>query len=165
MIYLSALILFFSPFAGASPDMPMPVAVISGMAPTTLDKTLLLKLVNEARGKGVQCGDVWYPPVAPLSWNIQLEAAATLHSADMFRKKYFSHIEDDGSTANTRIEKAGYIWMTYGENIAFGYATEKDVVDGWLKSPGHCKNIMNKAFKEVGIGRVGDYWTQDFGSK
>ena len=130
-----------------------------------VNKELILKLVNDARRKGVQCGDVWHPPVPPLTWNIQLEAAATLHSADMYRKKYFSHIEDDGSTANTRIEKVGYIWMTYGENIAFGYATEEAVVEGWLKSPGHCKNIMNKAFKEVGIGRVGDYWTQDFGSK
>jgi uncharacterized protein YkwD len=39
------------------------------------------------------------------------------------------------------------------------------VVDNWLKSPGHCKNIMNKAFKEVGVGRVGDYWTQNFGAR
>jgi uncharacterized protein YkwD len=130
-----------------------------------VNKELILKLVNEARRKGVQCGDVWHPPVPPLTWNIQLEAAATLHSADMYQKKYFSHIDGKGNTANARIEKAGYIWLTYGENIAFGYPTEADVVDNWLKSPGHCKNIMNKAFKEVGVGRVGDYWTQNFGAR
>ena len=145
----------------APTEKPIPAA----RGPKALNKELILKLVNEARRKGVQCGDVWYPPVLSLAWNIQLEAAATLHSADMYRKKYFSHIEDDGSTANTRIEKAGYTWMTYGENIAFGYSTEQAVVEGWLKSPGHCKNIMNKAFKEVGIGRAGDYWTQDFGAR
>jgi len=33
-----------------------------------------------------------------------------------------------------------------------------------LHSPGHCANIMNKNFREMGVARVGDYWTQDFGS-
>jgi uncharacterized protein YkwD len=46
-----------------------------------------------------------------------------------------------------------------------GYTTEKQVVDAWLKSPGHCKNIMNKNYKEMGVARVGTYWTQTFGTK
>ncbi|MDB5251356.1 MAG: hypothetical protein JWP27_525 [Flaviaesturariibacter sp.] len=130
-----------------------------------INKELLLKLVNEARRTGVQCGSVWHPPAPPVAWNSQLEAAALDHSADMFRHNYFSHIESDGSTANIRIERRGYVWMAYGENIGFGYTSEQEVVDGWLKSPGHCKNIMNPQYQEMGVARAGDYWTQDFARK
>ena len=55
--------------------------------------------------------------------------------------------------------------MAYGENIATGYTSEREVVDAWIKSPGHCKNIMNKAYKEMGVARVGNYWTQEMASK
>jgi len=39
------------------------------------------------------------------------------------------------------------------------------VIEGWLKSPGHCKNIMSQKYKEMGVARVGNYWTQTFGSQ
>jgi len=130
-----------------------------------VNKTLLLQLVNEARKKGCQCGDTYYYPAPPLTWSNQLEQAALTHSADMFNNHYFSHTAPDGSRAGDRIEKAGYHWTMYGENIGMGYKNEKEVVDGWLKSPGHCKNIMNKGYKEMGVARVGNYWTQTFGAK
>jgi uncharacterized protein YkwD len=38
-------------------------------------------------------------------------------------------------------------------------------MNAWLGSEGHCKNIMNGGFKDMGVGRDGDYWTQEFGSK
>jgi uncharacterized protein YkwD len=163
MIFLTTILLFFSSYTGER-TVEAPAAVAAAI-PSTVNKELLLKLVNEARTKGVQCGDVWHPPVAPVGWNVQLEAAAYYHSADMKKNDYFSHIESDGSTGNIRIEKQGYIWMAYGENIGFGYTSEKEVVDGWLKSPGHCKNIMSRNFKEMGVARAGDYWTQDFASR
>jgi uncharacterized protein YkwD len=146
------------------PDMPLPVREQSGYSWSAekVNKNLLLQLVNEARRKGVQCGSTWHPPVPPVTWNNLLENAARDHASDMYTKNYFSHIENDGSTANTRIEKAGYNWMAYGENIGLGYRSEKEVVDAWLKSPGHCANIMSKNYKEMGVGRAGDYWTQDF---
>jgi len=53
----------------------------------------------------------------------------------------------------------------YGENIGMGYKNEKEMVEGWLKSPGHCKNIMNKGYKEMGVAKVGSYWTQTFGAR
>ena len=55
--------------------------------------------------------------------------------------------------------------MAYGENIANGYTAERSVVDGWIKSPGHCKNLMNKAYKEMGVAKIGTYWTQEFATK
>jgi uncharacterized protein YkwD len=133
--------------------------------PIPVNKTLLLQLVNQVRQKGCQCGDTWYPAAPPLSWSTQLEKAALIHSNDMYANKYFAHAAKDGSKAGERIDQVGYRWRTYGENIAFGYRTEKEVVKGWLTSPGHCKNIMGAAFKEVGVSRVGEYWTQVFATK
>lgn len=132
---------------------------------STVNKTVLLNLVNAARKKGCQCGDKYYPPAPALTWNTLLEKAALDHSNDMHQKKYFSHTSKNGSTAGVRIEAAGYRWQTYGENIAMGYGSEKAVFDGWLSSPGHCKNIMNNRYKEMGVAKVGDYWTQDFGAR
>ena len=62
------------------------------------------------------------------------------------KNKYFAHIGSDGSTAGSRIEEAGYNWRTYGENIGQGYKSEEEVIEGWLHSAGHCKNIMSKNF-------------------
>jgi uncharacterized protein YkwD len=59
----------------------------------------------------------------------------------------------------------GITGFSYGENIAFGQRSEREVMQGWLSSPGHCKNIMSKTFKEMGVSRVGDYWTQVFATK
>lgn len=143
---------------------PTPVAADHSI-PSTVNKTVLLQLVNNARKKGCNCGDTYYAPAPALSWNDQLEKAAYKHSNDMFRKNYFSHTGSDGTSSGQRISNAGYTWKFYGENIAQGYLTEKEVIEGWLKSPGHCTNIMNKNFKEMGVARAGDYWTQDFGSR
>lgn len=125
----------------------------------------MLQLVNDTRKKGCQCGNTWYPPAPPVAWNDQLEKAAFNHSKDMSQKNYFSHTSPNGDKAGNRIRKAGYNWMTYGENIAMGYNSEKEVVAGWIKSAGHCKNIMSRNYKEMGVAKVNNYWTQTFGSK
>lgn len=144
--------------------------VFSGLSneepePKPLNKKLLLQLVNGVRQKGCKCGDTFYPAATPLAWNSQLEQAAMVHSNDMYVNNYFSHASKDGAKAGNRIDRTGYKWKTYGENIAFGYYKEAEVVKGWLRSPGHCKNIMSKSFKEMGVARVGDYWTQVFATK
>ncbi len=51
-----------------------------------------------------------------------------------------------------------------GENIASGQESADEVVDGWMASPGHCANIMDPNFTEIGVGYYdGDIWTQVFG--
>ncbi len=132
---------------------------------SSVNKTVLLQLVNDARKKGCNCGNTYYPPVAPLTWNELLEKAAQSHSTDMFKKNYFSHTGSDGSGSGERISRAGYTWKYYGENIANGYQTESEVIAGWLSSPGHCSNIMNGNFTEMGVSKAGNYWTQDFGRR
>lgn len=132
---------------------------------TEINKTRILKLVNEARSRGCNCGDKWYGPAAAVTWNDVLEKAAKAHSKDMAKNKSLQHHSSTGSGPGERIRNAGYNWILYGENIALGYNTEKEVIAGWLKSPGHCSNLMNPSFKEMGVARSGSYWTQDFGTK
>lgn len=130
-----------------------------------INSSAMLEAVNAAREKGCNCGSTWMPPVPPLTWNNQLAQAASKHSLDMNSKRYFSHDSRDGTTPGQRIKAAGYNWRAYGENIAYNNTDEKGVVQGWLKSEGHCKSIMSPLFKEMGAGRAGAYWTQDFGAR
>ncbi len=156
-----SLTIFFCGLAALTTTDPRPV----NPGPTPVNKNLVLQLVNEVRKKGCNCGGTWYPAAAPLTWNVQLEQAALVHSNDMYANNYFSHAAKDGSKAGQRLDNAGYPWRTYGENIAFGYRSEREVVKGWVQSAGHCKNLMSPAFKEMAVSRVGDYWTQVFGNK
>ena len=130
-----------------------------------VNKAVLLELVNKVRKNGCKCGDTWYPTAPAVTWNNQLEAAAAGHSKNMHQKKFFSHKGTDGSDGGDRIARTGYRWTAYGENIANGYLSEREVILGWLASPGHCRNIMNRKYKEMGVARMGRYWTQTFGAR
>lgn len=129
-----------------------------------VNKEVLLSLINNVRAKGCNCGSTKMPAVDPLTWNIYLELAAAKHSKDMQARKYFNHTSPNGSTPQTRIADAGYKASWSGENIASGPATEQAVVDGWLKSEGHCMNIMSANYKDFAVARVGNIWTQTFGA-
>lgn len=135
---------------------------IYDLAPTNPDKSLLVKLVNDARSTGCNCGSDYFPPVNPIVWNDTLEIAAKAHSDDMKNNKYFDHTGKDGSSPGDRITKAGYHWSTFGENIAKGYGTEQKVIKSWLESTSHCRNIMSAPFKEMAVATNGVYWTQVF---
>ena len=130
-----------------------------------VNAVLMVQLINNARQSGCTCGSTVMPPVAAVSWNNLLAKAAFDHSTDMNTNNYFNHNSQQGIDPGTRITNAGYTWSTYGENIAQGYTTEQAVVTGWLNSEGHCKNLMNGSFKEMGVGRSGNYWTQEFATR
>ena len=129
-----------------------------------------LNRVNKVRQSGCKCGSTYMPPVKALVWNNYLETSALGHAGDMFRRKYFAHKSLTGKTVKNRIEDAGYILSgtrTYaiGENIAAGQKSIEEVMKSWIKSEGHCKNIMNKDFREIGIAEMNLYWVQDFGMR
>jgi uncharacterized protein YkwD len=131
-----------------------------------VDKVKLLQLVNNYRSSGCNCTDSdYYAPTTPVIWNDTLALAADDHSLDMSSNNFFSHTGSDSSNAGNRITRRGYTWKAYGENIAKGYKNEEAVVNGWINSPGHCKNIMSPNFKEMGVARRGNYWTQVFGTR
>jgi uncharacterized protein YkwD len=124
----------------------------------------LIVLVNEVRSEGCNCGDAYYPAVGTLEWNELLINAAQLHANDMGVNDFFSHTGSDGSSAGDRITAQGYSWSAYGENIARGQDSPEDVMQSWLNSTGHCANIMNENFTEIGVGYYaeGNYWVQVF---
>lgn len=110
------------------------------------------------------------PPVKPLLWNTLLERSASSHANDMSKRKYFAHTSLSGKTIKNRIEEAGYILSgmriyAIGENIAVGQRSVEDVMKSWIKSEGHCKNIMNNNFREIGVAKNNLYWVQDFGMR
>jgi uncharacterized protein YkwD len=128
----------------------------------------VLDLVNSERAKA-GCG--------PLTLEAKLTDAAQGHSEDMARNDYFDHTALDGSSAADRVTRTGYDWRMTGENIAAGYSTAAEVMDGWMKSPGHRANILNCGFTQLGVGYYYEtddsypgpygysyYWTQVFGT-
>lgn len=110
----------------------------------------ILALVNAARARPRTCGTQAFGPAGPLAWNPLLGRAALAHSTDMAQKHYFNHQQPDGSFPADRATAAGYRWVRVGENIASGQRSPEEAVASWLDSPGHCANIMNPAFTEMG---------------
>jgi uncharacterized protein YkwD len=130
----------------------------------------LLGLINEARKQPQQCGAQSFSAAAPLVWNDTLMSAAESHSRSMANNNYFDHKGRNGGTPGDRAELAGYIGQQIGENIAAGQDNARKVVEGWLASPGHCANLMNPQFHDLGAAYATDpksdagiYWTALFG--
>lgn len=131
----------------------------------------ILTLVNAARARPRSCGSQRFQAAPALAWNAALAHAAQAHSADMARHNYFRHGDRSGAQAGERASRSGYRWRQIGENIAAGQGSPEDAVAGWLASPGHCANIMNKNFREMGAWFAVEprsdlqiYWTQVFGT-
>ena len=129
--------------------------------------TRALQLVNEARARGTRCGERSFAPAPPVKLSGTLAGVALGHAADMAQHNYFEHEDRAGHSPADRVRAVGYPEKLVGENIAYGPKTADEVVQGWLDSPGHCENIMDPRFAEMGIayaaGRAskrGLYWVQ-----
>ncbi len=160
------------------PNLPVPETIV--LPNTTADTDskevafvpeehkVMLELLNAARAEARFCGDLWFEAAAPLGFNTVLLEPAVLHAQDMNTFKYFSHTGADGSDVAKRVSRTGYRWAKVAENLAYGTVnayTEVDIVKGWLHSPGHCQNIMNPAFTEVGLSKYTDnydFWVHVF---
>lgn len=132
----------------------------------------LLEQLNAARAQPRQCGGQAFAATAPLAWNAVLGGVAQEHSREMANNNYFDHKDRDGRTPGDRAELAGYSGQQVGENIAAGQDTVQKVVAGWLASPGHCANLMNPQYRELGAAyavdpksSAGIYWTAMFGGE
>ncbi|MGJ7517085.1 CAP domain-containing protein [Pseudomonas baetica] len=136
----------------------------------SVGKTLLAQ-VNAARAKPRLCGRQRFAAARPLAWNASLGAAAQGHSKAMAYGNYFAHRDPDGDMPADRARAAGYRGRQIGENIAAGQGSPSKAMAGWLASPGHCANLMNPMFTQVGAGYAtqarsdeGVYWTMLFGA-
>lgn len=137
----------------------------------------VLEETNYYRSTGYNCvTEGKFPPAPPLTMQFQLRKSARLHSEWMADTGTFSHSSVGGPNGDDmveRIESAGYSgWRNLGENIGAGYTSPAAAVKGWMDSDGHCANIMNSSFTELGVGYYYDsgsrwehWWTQNFGRR
>ncbi len=128
----------------------------------------ILELVNEERAAA---------GLDPLAIDSQLDQAANLHNDEMVEADSMSHKLPGEASLGDRVSATGYEWSGVAENIAAGYTTPEEVVEGWLNSPDHRANILNSAYTQIGIGyenapddnnSIEDsdtYWTQVFGAE
>ena len=130
----------------------------------------VIGLVNDARRRARRCGDRLMAAAPPVRANAKLRATAAAHAGDMAGLSYFSHTGSDGSQVAERARRSGYAWRTVGENIAAGQMTADAAMQGWLKSPSHCANLMQPGYTEMGLAfavnpqsESGVYWVQVFG--
>ncbi|WP_217895551.1 CAP domain-containing protein [Oceanospirillum sanctuarii] len=130
-------------------------------------KQEMIQLINDARSQARTCGVYGnFPAAGNVSWNDKLFKAANAHSQDMAKENFFSHTGSDGLAFSDRIKAAGYSYSSAAENIAAGQSTTQAVVNAWLGSDGHCKNIMGSSYTEIGSACVSSesadyktYWT------
>jgi len=125
-----------------------------------------LALVNTVRAEARYCGTEFHEAASTVGWDDRLVTAALRHSQDMAQHNLFSHTGSDGSSVSMRIDASGYDWQAVGENIAAGQRSVREAVDGWVASPGHCRNLMNPAYEAVALACTFDdgsdfrtYWT------
>ena len=120
----------------------------------------MLNLINnERQSQGLE----------PLTMNSALSNAARLHSQDMINRNFFNHVNPDGLAPSDRARNAGYNFISLAENIC-GNPSIDAGHSSLMGSPSHRTNILNSAYKEVGIGIVdggpyGKMITQLFGTQ
>lgn len=114
--------------------------VVPPVTPPSTEEEELLKAHNAQRNA-----------TYPLVINDKLTKAAQLHAEWMAEHSNMSHNEGRTTVAD-RAKAAGYNWNYVGENIAMGYPDVAAVMSGWMHSPGHRANILNKNYQDVGFG-------------
>lgn len=130
----------------------------------------VLDLVNQRRAQGANCGSQGsFGATGPLTMHAILRCAARLHSKDMNDRSFFDHTNPSGEGPGDRAGQAGYNTGWVGENIATGQPSPAEVMNGWMQSDGHCSNIMNPDYRDLGVGyypggQWGHLWTQVFGT-
>ncbi|KAI0239024.1 hypothetical protein L0F63_004915, partial [Massospora cicadina] len=116
----------------------------------------MLDQVNELR-KNLKAG--------LLERNEKLMNSAKRHSDDQARMHHMSHHGSDGSEPSDRIQQEDYQYSYVAENVASGQKSVKEVMDSWINSTGHYKNLINPIFIHFGAAMNNNFWTQNFGAE
>jgi hypothetical protein len=117
----------------------------------------MLTLVNQIRKK---------EGLEPLEYDSSLAGAAQVRAGELLSN--FSHTRPDGTSCFSILKEYSISYRTCAENIAAGRANPSEVINQWMNSEGHRKNILNPSFRKMGIGYVksnegyGHYWVQLF---
>jgi uncharacterized protein YkwD len=126
-----------------------PATASAGPDPT------LLNLINQQRAQA-------NPRCNALNPNPQLQAAADRHAKDLATHGWRNdHNDSDGTTAEQRIDQAGYNWGGFGENQAQNSSAQA-AVNGWMNSPGHKANMLDCAMPDAGTASSGSVYVAVF---
>ncbi len=157
-----------SEIIGANPQIKNPSLIYPGQRVNIPDlsaaksiESQVIQLTNKERARN---------GLKPLGADWQLSRVARYKSADMRDKSYFSHTSPTYGSPFTMMGNFGVDYRSAAENIAAGQRTPNEVVQSWMNSPGHRKNILSPAYTHIGVGHVtggdyGHYWTQMFIAK
>jgi uncharacterized protein YkwD len=146
-----------------SPTSPTEVGGVAGTGSPALSATLtsIVELTNQERTRH---------GLSAVRLEGRLTQAAQIQADQMVRHNRMDHVMTDAQypRPEDRLAAAGYAWQSYGENLAFGYADARSVVEGWMNSTGHRANILGTSFTEIGVGMARDaygrpFYTQVFG--
>jgi streptogrisin C len=146
-----------------APATPAPPTADGGSDRQQSAEAEVIRLVNQERSRA-GCN--------PLTVDARLARVARAHSADMAANGFFGHTNRQGKSPSQRVTDSGYRFRATGENIASGQATPAAVMQAWMNSAGHRRNILNCAFRDIGVGaafrtsgsRTTPFWTQVFGT-
>lgn len=110
---------------------------------TQVSRSTLLEATNKQRESA---------STAHLTLNKKLNAAAQAKAKDMVARDYWSHTTPDNEAPWMFIDKAGYKYQKAGENLAYGFLTSDETVNGWMNSLAHRYNLLDSSYTEVGFG-------------
>ncbi|BCB04389.1 CAP domain-containing protein [Bacillus sp. KH172YL63] len=115
----------------------------------------VVELTNQERAK---------QGLPALKVDAELSKVAREKSRDMQANNYFSHTSPTYGSPFDMMKQFGIQYNAAGENIAMGQQTPEEVVQAWMNSEGHRKNILSANYTHIGVGYVenGHYWTQQF---
>ena len=131
-------VLFFAGFSFSAVRTTLP-SVLGTFSDISSEQLLLL--TNQKRQEN---------GLFPLSLNQQLSNAASGKANDMFAQNYWAHNSPDGKTPWVFIKGAGYNYIYAGENLARGFTNAQDVINAWMASPEHRKNMLSGNYQNVG---------------
>jgi uncharacterized protein YkwD len=149
-----------------------PVIVLSMVRPAgvTLDALSLTSSLRQQEAQILTATNKFRAQnrLGTLRTNRILQRVAQAHSANMARQEKLDHVLNGLGPAQ-RVTRAGYRFALVAENVAFAsFLNVNSIMQGWIRSPGHRRNLLERSATEIGIGAARSaagnwYYTQVFG--
>ncbi|SDN33755.1 Cysteine-rich secretory protein family protein [Bacillus sp. OK048] len=105
-----------------------------------------------------------------LTWDDHVKGTAREHSADMAKKNYFDHTNQEGQSPFDRMKEDNILFQLAGENLAYGQLSSIFAHEGLMNSLGHRENILRGDYEFLGVGvafneKSQPYYTQNYYTK
>ena len=136
------------------PPPPEPAPAPPTTSPAQTEGAEVVALLNAERARR---------GLAPIEIHPLVVEAAAIHSSDQAATRTMSHTGSDGSNTGDRLERVGFNWRGWGENVGAGHRTAAVIFDGWMNSDGHRRNMLND-YRYIGVAVENSsdgtrYWT------